>query len=85
VRTSGRGAAVTRAARRGLRTAVGDAEGEIDTVLVKLDEGVRVPGLLTDCDPHVPGRGDWVEAVVRRIYSQEDVVRYGAKFRPLGR
>ena len=59
-----------------------DAEGAIGVVLVDLDEGARVPGMLTDCDPHEVGRGDRVEAVVRRIYEGEGVVRYGAKFRP---
>ena len=60
-----------------------DAEGTIGVVLVELDVGARVPGMLTDCDPHEFGRGDRVEAVVRRIYEQEGIVRYGAKFRPL--
>lgn len=59
-----------------------DAEGAIGVVLVELDEGARVPGMLTDCDPRELGRGDRVEAVVRRLYEQEGIVRYGAKFRP---
>lgn len=59
-----------------------DTEDAIGAVLVELDEGARVPGMLTDCDPHAFGRGDRVEATVRRIYEQEGVVRYGAKFRP---
>ena len=60
-----------------------DADGAIGAVIVELDEGVRVPGMLTDCDPHELGRGDRVEAVVRRIYEQEGIIRYGAKFRPI--
>ena len=60
-----------------------DREGPIGTVIVELDEGVRVPGMLTDCDPEAVGRGDRVQAVVRRIYEQEGVVRYGFKFRPV--
>ncbi|WP_318567019.1 Zn-ribbon domain-containing OB-fold protein [Salinigranum marinum] len=60
-----------------------DAEGAIGVVVVELDEGARVPGMLTDCDPHAVGRGHRVEAVVRRIYEQEGIVRYGAKFRPI--
>lgn len=60
-----------------------DREGALGTVIVKLDEGVRVPGMLTDCDPTAVERGDRVEAVVRRIYEQEGIVRYGCKFRPL--
>jgi uncharacterized OB-fold protein len=59
-----------------------DREGPIGTVIVELDEGVRVPGMLTDCDPEAVERGDRVRAVVRRIYEQEGVVRYGFKFRP---
>jgi uncharacterized OB-fold protein len=39
--------------------------------------------MLTDCDPTAVKRGDRVEAVVRRIYEQEGIVRYGVKFRPL--
>lgn len=60
-----------------------DREGAIGVVVVELDEGARVPGMLTDCDPAEVGRGDRVEAVVRRIYEQEGVVRYGYKFRPV--
>lgn len=59
-----------------------DADGAIGVVVVELDEGVRVPGMLTDCDPHDPERGDRVESVVRRIYEQEGITRYGVKFRP---
>lgn len=59
-----------------------DADSAIGAVIVELDEGVRVPGMLTDCDPHEYGRGDRVEAVVKRIYEQEGITRYGAKFRP---
>lgn len=62
-----------------------DAEGAIGVVLVLLDEGARVPGMLTDCDPHEVDRGTRVEAVVRRIYEQEGVSRYGVKFRPAER
>ncbi|MDY7081416.1 MAG: OB-fold domain-containing protein, partial [Halobacteria archaeon] len=59
--------------------------GEIGVVVVELDEGdgVRVPAMLTDCDPYAPERGDRVEKVVRRLYEQEGVVRYGFKFRPM--
>lgn len=64
-------------------TALLEAEGAIGAALVELDEGVRVPGMLTDCDPHEYGRGDRVEATVRRTFEQEGTVRYGAKFRPL--
>jgi hydroxymethylglutaryl-CoA synthase len=57
--------------------------GSIGVVIVELDEGAAVPGMLTDCDPGDVGRGDRVERTVRRVYTQEGVVRYGYKFRPL--
>jgi uncharacterized OB-fold protein len=57
--------------------------GEVGVVLVELNEGVRVPGMLTDCDPYEAERGDQVEKVVRRLYEQEGIVRYGYKFRPV--
>lgn len=59
------------------------AEGAIGVVLIQLDEGVRVPGMLTDCDPHAVHRDDRVKAVVRRIYKQEGIIRYGTKFQPI--
>src|SRR6056297_1242238 len=58
-------------------------EGDIAVAVVELDEGARVPGMLTDCEPSSVERGTRVESVVRRIYEQEGIVRYGAKFRPL--
>lgn len=64
-----------------------DAEGAIGVVLVELDADgdapARVPGMLADCDPHAVERGDRVEATIRRIYTDEGVRRYGAKFRPV--
>lgn len=60
-----------------------DAEGAFAVAVVGLDEGVRVPGMVTDCDPAAVERGDRVEAVVRRIYEQEGVTRYGTKFTPV--
>lgn len=58
-------------------------EGAFATGVVELDEGVQLPGMLCDCDPHAVERGDRVEGVVRRIYEQEGVPRYGVKFRPV--
>lgn len=60
-----------------------DRGGPVGVVTVELDEGARVPGMLTDCNPADVGRGDRVEAVVRRVYEQEGVTRYGYAFRPL--
>ncbi|MFB6178365.1 MAG: Zn-ribbon domain-containing OB-fold protein [Halorientalis sp.] len=63
--------------------ALNTQEGAITVAIVELDEGARVPGMLTDCDPAAVARGDRVESVVRRIYEEEGIVRYGVKFRPL--
>ncbi|MFB6124937.1 MAG: Zn-ribbon domain-containing OB-fold protein [Halanaeroarchaeum sp.] len=57
-------------------------QGSIGVVVVDLEEGARVPGMLTDVDPESVEHGDEVEAVVRRLYTQEGVPRYGFKFRP---
>lgn len=57
--------------------------GAIGVVLVELDDAnVRLPGMLSDCDPYGVERGDRVEKIVRRLYEQEGVIRYGYKFRP---
>jgi hydroxymethylglutaryl-CoA synthase len=45
---------------------------------------VSVPLQTTDCDPGTVAAGDQVETVVRRIYTQEGVTRYGRKARPVG-
>jgi hydroxymethylglutaryl-CoA synthase len=59
-----------------------DLIGEYVVALVQLREGPRIVAQLTDCDPDEVSIGLPVEFVVRRIYSQEGVVRYGYKFRP---
>ena len=41
-----------------------------------------LPAQLTDCDPEMVRIGDSVRAVVRRIYEQEGIGRYGMKFVP---
>ncbi|RJT02559.1 zinc ribbon domain-containing protein [Halococcus sp. IIIV-5B] len=46
------------------------------------DGHAALPAQLTDCDPESVAVGDEVRAVIRRIYVQEGVVRYGAKFVP---
>ncbi|WP_276261187.1 zinc ribbon domain-containing protein [Haloglomus litoreum] len=46
---------------------------------------VSAPAQVTDHDPEADGElavGDRVEAVVRRVYTQENVTRYGFKVRP---
>ena len=61
-------------------------EGAYGAVLVRVaaegEGSVVVPAQLTDCDPSDVDVGDDVRPVVRRIYTQEGVTRYGAKFVP---
>lgn len=45
-------------------------------------ENVRVTARLADMDALGPAIGDRVVPVVRRLFTQEGKVRYGAKFRP---
>jgi 3-hydroxy-3-methylglutaryl CoA synthase/uncharacterized OB-fold protein len=47
-------------------------------------EGIdaTLPAQLTDCDPKSVAIGDKLRAVVRRIYEQEGIARYGVKFVP---
>lgn len=47
------------------------------------DATVRLPAQVTDCDPTEVEIGDTVRSVVRRIYTQDGVPRYGAKFVPV--
>lgn len=49
--------------------------------IVRLAEGPKITAQLTDFAA-APRIGDAVEAVVRRLYEQEGVARYGFKFRP---
>lgn len=44
---------------------------------------VTLPAQLTDAEPTAVEVGDTVRAVVRRIYEQEGVTRYGVKFTPV--
>ncbi len=63
-----------------------DLVGPYAVALVQLQEGPRILAQLTDVDPADVEIGMPVVALLRRIYRQEGVVRYGYKFRPkLGR
>ena len=53
--------------------------GGISTVMVETHDGPNGVFLLVDDVPIVPKIGDSVEIVVRMLYAQEGVVRYGAK------
>jgi hydroxymethylglutaryl-CoA synthase len=63
--------------------------GEFGVAIVAFDGpdggAVSAPAQVTDHDPETDGAlsvGDAVEAVVRRVYTQEGVTRYGFKIRP---
>ena len=58
--------------------------GAYAIAVVELDneQKNKVNVQLTDCDPYKIKIGTRVEAVFRIIYEQEDVRRYGLKFRP---
>lgn len=58
--------------------------GAYAIAIVELDneQKNKVNVQLTDCDPFKIQIGDRVSAVFRIIYDQENVRRYGLKFRP---
>lgn len=53
--------------------------GGISTVMVETNDGPNGVFLLVDDIPTSPNIGDSVEIVVRMLYAQEGVIRYGAK------
>ncbi len=59
-----------------------DLVGPYAVALVQLQEGPRILAQLTDVYPADVEIGMPVVALLRRIYRQEGVVRYGYKFRP---
>lgn len=56
--------------------------GSFAVVIVKLSEGPTIIAQMTDCNPNDVAIGMKVESVIRKIYEQEGVIRYGFKFRP---
>lgn len=54
--------------------------GDYIVAIVQLHEGPRIVAQLIASDP--PEIGTPVEVVIRRIYTDEGVTRYGYKFRP---
>ncbi len=58
--------------------------GSYVVAVVKLEEGPLMVAQFTDCepDPEKLEIGMEVEAVIRRLYEQEGITRYGYKFRP---
>ncbi len=57
--------------------------GDVLCGVVELAEGPRVMVRLADADPETLEIGMKVKAVVRRLYDQEGILRYGAKFVPV--
>lgn len=58
------------------------SKGTYPVVIVEFDEGPRIIAQMIDEPEQGPVIGMRVEAVTRRIYVEEDVIRYGYKFRP---
>ena len=58
--------------------------GDVISAVVELKEGPRIMVQIADADPKNLDIGTRVRAVVRRLYDQEGIVRYGAKFVPAG-
>jgi uncharacterized OB-fold protein len=57
--------------------------GDVLCGVVELKEGPRVMVRLADAEPDDLEIGMKVRAVVRRLYDQEGIVRYGARFVPV--
>ena len=57
--------------------------GDILCGVVELAEGPRLMVQITDVDPARLEIGMAMRAVVRRLYDQEGILRYGAKFVPV--
>ncbi|MBK20143.1 MAG: hypothetical protein CMM52_15025 [Rhodospirillaceae bacterium] len=57
--------------------------GDVLCGVVELKEGPRVMVRLADMDPEELEIGMKLRAVIRRLYDQEGIVRYGTKFVPL--
>jgi len=57
--------------------------GDFAVAIVELEEGPKIIAQMTDCDPTEVKIGMDVEAVFRRIYEDEGIIRYGFKFKPI--
>lgn len=61
--------------------------GDYTVAIVAIDgpdgDTASIPAQVVETDPGTLEIGDRVEFTVRRVYVQEDVIRYGMKFRPL--
>jgi uncharacterized OB-fold protein len=73
-------------ARGGAPTEFDDQQtmtGEMAVAVVELDEGPKIMGQITGCSPRDVEIGQKMQAVMRRLYVQEGIVRYGYKFQPV--
>lgn len=59
------------------------AKGSYPVAIIQLQEGPRVIAQLVDIEKDQIKVGMRVKAVFRRIYEEENVIRYGFKFRPV--
>jgi hydroxymethylglutaryl-CoA synthase len=59
------------------------AGGQYPVAIVEFAEGPKVIGQIADVDPKEVKIGMPVKAELRKIYSEEDVIRYGFKFVPV--
>lgn len=57
--------------------------GSYPVGVIELEEGPKVVAQLTDCKADELRIGLEVEAVFRKIYEDDNVIRYGVKFRPV--
>ncbi len=56
--------------------------GDLICGVVALDEGPRIMVQIADAEADALEIGTRLRAVIRRLYDQEDILRYGAKFVP---
>lgn len=56
--------------------------GSYPVAIVELDEGPKVVAQMTDCKAEELRIGLSVESTFRRIYEDDQMIRYGIKFRP---
>ncbi|MDN5348518.1 MAG: uncharacterized protein PWP65_2083 [Clostridia bacterium] len=58
-------------------------QGSYPVAIIQLEEGPRIMAQLVEVEREEIKIGLPVEAVFRRIYEEEGVIRYGYKFRPV--
>ena len=58
------------------------AGGSYPVAIVELAEGPKVIGQMTDISPKEVKMGMPVRAELKKIYTEEGVIRYGFKFAP---